>query len=98
MTQQYLLGEVLLILADLQAAASAPKAADDVEALRHTAENVPLGALPVIVERAEWLVDAWCWDSLARGDVDAFDRQAAAGAELFEFGVCSGLIVERDID
>jgi hypothetical protein len=34
------------------------------------------------------LADELCWDSLDRGDVAAFARQCACGAELREFCVC----------
>jgi hypothetical protein len=46
------------------------------------------------VTRALDLTDAGCWDSLSRGDTTAFARQAAIGAQLFEFGVCAGLLAK----
>ncbi len=38
------------------------------------------------------LAECLCWESLNRGDTDAFTRQAAVCAELHEFGVCAGLL------
>ena len=40
------------------------------------------------------LAEALCWDSLNRGDIAAFTRQAAVCAELHEFGVCACLLTE----
>jgi hypothetical protein len=42
--------------------------------------------------RALELIDGLCWESLHRGDIAAFDHQAALGAELHEFGVCASLL------
>src|ERR1022692_4309590 len=46
----------------------------------------PVGALA--------LTDGRCWESLNRGDLAAFTRQAKVCAELHEFGVCAGLLEE----
>jgi len=35
-----------------------------------------------------------CWDSLSRGDVTAFARQARFSAELRQFGICARLLSE----
>ncbi len=81
MTQQYLAGELSLLLARLQA----------------TATDRPLTALTSVVVRALALTDRLCWGSLQRGDTAAFTCQAAACAELREFGLCAGLLEEDNL-
>ncbi|TDO35146.1 hypothetical protein EV643_12432 [Kribbella sp. VKM Ac-2527] len=92
MTQQYLAGELSLLLAQLRAAATDEASARDVFGLRREAETLPLSALVSVTIRAIARADLMCWDSVARGDTAAFDRQAAAAAKLHEFGVCAGLL------
>jgi hypothetical protein len=95
MTQQYLLGELSLILGELQTVATNEAAVRDVAALRREAETRPLAALASVAARALELTDDWCRDSLARGDTAAFARQAAIFVELSEFAVCAGLVEDR---
>jgi hypothetical protein len=95
MTQQYLLGELSLILGELQAVATNESAVRKVVRLRQEAETGPLGALASVTGRALELTDGWCWDSLMRGDSMAFARQSAICSELWEFAICSGLAEER---
>ena len=95
MTQQYLLGELSLILGELQAVAANEAAVRDIARLRREAEAGSLAALASVAARALKLADGWCWDSLLRGDSAAFARQAAICAELWEFAVCAGLIEDR---
>jgi hypothetical protein len=94
MTQQYVAGELSILLARLQAVTADETAARDVAALRREAETRPLAALPRVVVRALALDDGLCWDSLARGDEAAFTRQAHVGADLREFSVCAGLLTD----
>jgi hypothetical protein len=94
MTQQYIVGELSILLAQLQAVAADEGAARDVAGLRREAETRPLAALPRVVVRALALDDGLCWDSLARGDTTAFTRQARVGADLREFSVCAGLLAD----
>jgi hypothetical protein len=94
MTQQYIAGELSILLAQLQAVAADETAARDVAALRHEAETRPLSALPRVVLRALALDDGLCWQSLTRGDGAAFTRQARVGADLREFSVCAGLLTD----
>jgi hypothetical protein len=95
MTQQYRLGELLLILGELQAVATNEAAVRDIARLRREAETGPLTALAAVATRALGLTDGWCWDSLTRGDSVAFARQAAISGELWEFAVCAGLVEEH---
>jgi hypothetical protein len=92
MTQQYLAGELSVLLEQVQAVATSNAARCQVCSLRHEAETEPVWALGGVTVRALALTEALCWDSLCRGDTAAFTRQAAVGAALREFGVCAGLL------
>lgn len=96
MTQQYLLGEVSVRLAQLQAMGLEPSLARTVASLRREAETSPPGELPAVLARTFSATDAICLDSLARGDITAFSAQVACAAELREFGACAGLIQDFD--
>jgi hypothetical protein len=95
MTQQYLAGELSVLLAQLQAVATNQVAVRDVAQLRREAENGPVTALPSVVVRALALTDRLCWDSLQQGDTAAFSCQAAICAELRDFGICARFLEER---
>jgi hypothetical protein len=92
MTQQYLVGELSLLLGQLQTVATNRAFVGDIARLRHEAETLPSTALSPVAERALDLADALCWDAVNRGDMVGFRRQAQASAELHEFGVCAGLL------
>ncbi len=94
MTQQYLVGELSLILGELQVVAPNEAAVGDVARLRQEAETTPPAALGPVVVRAVTLTDRLCWDALTRGETAAFIREAAICADLREFGVCAGLLEE----
>jgi hypothetical protein len=94
MTQQYLAGELSLLLAQLQAVASETIWSRHLARLRHEAETMPLMTLPSVAVRALALADRMCWDSLTRGDAAAFIGQAAISAELWQFVVCADLLSE----
>lgn len=94
MTQQYLAGELSLLLGQLQAAMTDEASALALARLRQRAETGPRSALAAIVVRALAVADWVCQDSLIRGDAAAFTRLAALGAEMSEFGVCAGLLEE----
>ncbi|HEV8420217.1 MAG TPA: hypothetical protein VGR13_02535 [Actinomycetota bacterium] len=95
MTQQYLLGELSLILGELQAVVTDEAAVRDIARLRQEAETGPLAALASVAARGLELTDGWCWESLMRGDSAAFAREAAICAELWEFAICAGLVEDR---
>jgi hypothetical protein len=94
MTQQYLVGELSLILGELQAAATSAVVVRDVALLRQEAETTAPAALGPVVSRAVRLVDRVCCDALTQGESAAFIRDTAIYAELWEFGVCAGLLEE----
>jgi hypothetical protein len=92
MTKQYLVGELSVRLARLEAAAAGGSAVRDVEYLRRKAEASTFEGLTWVLLRALVLNEALCWASLARGDVAAFERQAEIAADLDDFGICSRLL------
>jgi hypothetical protein len=94
MTQQYLSGELSLLLGQLRAGATNEALVVEVAHLRQRAETGPCSALASVVVRALDVTDRVCWESLTRGDAAAFTRAAEVGAELREFGVCAGLLGE----
>ena len=95
MTQQYLAGELSVILGEAQAAATSEACARRARDLRLEVESAPVTALSSAAARALALINSLCWESLARGDTAAFARQAAVCAELHEFGVCAHLLNEE---
>jgi hypothetical protein len=93
MTQQYLIGELLVQLERLQAATAAP--VEDVTRLRRQVEAMPVTWLAAETNHALTLADRLCWESLSRGDIVAFSRQAPVCADLRLFGLCAGLITDE---
>ena len=96
MTQQYLIGELSVRLEELQATAH-QAAARSVACLRREVETRPVAGLALAAAQAVALADSMCWDSLSRGDVTAFARQARFSAELRQFGICARLLNENYI-
>lgn len=94
MTRQYLAGQLSVLLEQVQAVSTTEAAGQDAWSLRLAAETGPVQALGWVTVRALALTERLCWDSLNRGDIAAFSRQAAAGAALREFGVCAGLLTD----
>ncbi len=94
MTRQYIAGELSLILGELQTVATSPATASAAARLRHEAEIVPFTALASVAVRGLELTDRACWDSLTGGELRAFDLEAAICTELWQFGVCAGLLEE----
>ena len=92
MTWQYLAGELSVLLGQLQAATTTEASGRDAWSLRQAAETEPITALGSVTIRALALTERLCWDSLNRGDIAAFNRQAAVCAELHDFGVFAGLL------
>jgi hypothetical protein len=91
MTQEYLIGELSVHLEQLQATI-ASAAGPDVARLRQHVETCPFSQLASALCEALTLADGLCWQSLSRGDTAGFSRQAAASAQLRQFGVCARLL------
>jgi hypothetical protein len=64
MTQQYLAGELSVLLARLEAVATDQTAVREIAQLRRGAEIGPVTALPSMVVRALALTDRLCWVGL----------------------------------
>ena len=94
MTQQYLVGELSLILGELQAVATNEAALHEITRLRQEAETTPPAALSPVVKRAVELTNRVCWDTLERGGAATFVREVVICVELRELGVCAGLLQE----
>lgn len=92
MTQQYLVGEMSMLLARLQSLATDRDIAVGIGGLRQEAEQRGVCALAGVELKALELADRMCWRSLHLGDLDGFAIQAATSAQLREFGVCAGLL------
>lgn len=96
MTQQYITGEVSLILGELERLATDDETSDRVARLRREAETQvgPSPALTSVLVQALQLTDGSCWDLLAQGETAAFAREAMVCHDLWQFGVCAGLLEE----
>jgi hypothetical protein len=92
MTQQYLIGQLSVLLGDLPPAPSERLAAA-VHDLRHEVESCPLAMLPRLASQAVNLTDAICWAALERGDSDGFCGCAKAAFALGEFTDSASLFV-----
>ena len=93
-TQQYLVGELSLLLSNVAAVAGDDACAREIVQLRYATEALPPSELAGVAIRALRLVDALCWAALCRGDIGAFNDQVEVTGRLYEFGVCAGLLDE----
>lgn len=94
MTQQYLAGELSVLLAEMQTTVNDQAAARTTARLRGEAETLPVTALAAVAARALDLINAACWESVASGDTTAFHRQVVVAGQLYDFGICAGLLTE----
>ncbi|MDA8386919.1 MAG: hypothetical protein M0Z88_11785 [Actinomycetota bacterium] len=96
MTQQYLVGELSLLLGELQVEVCQREFSQKVACLRQTLEHSPVARLSEMAWQALELADDVCWDSLERADASALICQANTCAKLREFAVCAALIDEDE--
>jgi hypothetical protein len=91
MTQQYIVGELSSLLAELRPAPSESltNALDD---LRRKVEVDPPARLPRLAREAMDLTDAICWAALEAGDPGSFRRYADGAAMLQEFTLSAKLL------
>ena len=90
MTQQYVLGEISVLLADLE-----PTAAEwqsTLHRLRRHVELSPVARLPALAQDVLNVTDSICWTALERGELARFSRCARSAAELGDFLDCAGLL------
>jgi hypothetical protein len=90
MTQQYIVGELSSLLAELQPAPGEwPVAIDD---LRREVERSALSGLPRLACEVMDLTDMICWAALEQGDVSGFCRCAKTAVALRDFTANAGLL------
>ena len=93
MTQQYLIGQFSLLLADISPPPG-DRCAAAVRDLRREVERSPVRMLPQLAREAMVLSDVICWGALERGDAIGFCRYAKAAVALGEFTDAAGLSAE----
>jgi hypothetical protein len=93
LTQQYLVGELSLLLGALEPAPSV-LLGNAVHDLRRSVELGPLPILPELAREAMELSDSICWTALEQGDVGGFSRYAGAAVALWEFTINANLMTE----
>jgi len=91
MTQQYLIGELSSLLADLQPVPDEGLGGAVHDLLRDV-ETGPVSGLPKLAEQALTLTGLICWTSLERGDVTRFCRNVDTDVELREFMASANLL------
>ena len=94
MTQQYLAGELSVLLAQLTAVAAGQESLESALRLRRLAETLPVSALGLVLAGALDLIDDLCWESLEHDDAAAFAEQAGIGADVRDFGVSARLLAD----
>jgi hypothetical protein len=90
MTQQYIVGELSVLLAGLH-----PVPGELLEAvgkLRHEVESGPLLMLPRRAREAITLTDIICWVALEQGDVSGFRMHADVAVALRELTANANLL------
>lgn len=92
MTQNYLVGEMSVLLAELHQATVGDKLAGDFACLRRQAEDGPLSGLGSVARQALALADRSCWHSLLQGDTAAFLRCVELTGGLSDFVACARLL------
>jgi hypothetical protein len=90
MTQQYLVGQLSVLLGELQPPPGEWLAA--VNHLRGEVESSPLPQLPQRAREALQLTDTICWAALEHGDVSGFYRCATTAGALRDFSANARLL------
>ena len=81
MTEQYLIGQLSVLLEELQPP-PAERLAGAVRDLRRAVESSPPHMVGKLAHDAIDLTDVICWDALERGDAGGFRRCAKAAVAL----------------
>jgi hypothetical protein len=90
-TQQYLIGQLSVLLEGLQPSPG-ERLADAVRDLRREVESCAPWKLAKLAHQAMDLSDTICWDALERGDSNGFGRYSRAAVALGEFTDSSRLL------
>lgn len=93
-TEQYIIGELSVLLVGLEAVAPDEESACEFARLRVETETAAFERLPKMALEALRLIRGLCRDSLARGDLRALTSQATMAAELREFAVSARLLAD----
>jgi hypothetical protein len=93
MTQQYLIGQLSVLLEELQPSPG-DRLAAAVHELRREVECSPLRMLPGLASEAIGLTDLICFDAVERGDARELARCAKAAVALGEFTDAARLLPE----
>jgi len=91
LTQQYIVGELSSLLAELESARDG-FLRDAVGSLRHEVESSSVSKLPQLAQEALDLTDLICRSALEQRDADAFCRSLAAASALGDFAVAASLL------
>lgn len=91
MTEQYIIGELSSLLADLQPAPD-ELLGGALRDLRREVEASPVSKLPPLAQHAITLTDRICWVTLGRGDVARFCRDVDTAVALREVAVSANLL------
>jgi hypothetical protein len=91
LTQQYIVGELSSLLAELEPAGE-DSVRDAVGSLRYQVECSSVSMLPRLAQDALELTDLICRSALDHGDADAYRRSVTAGTALRDFTVAAGLL------
>jgi hypothetical protein len=90
MTQQYIIGQFSLLLAELEPSSAEWLVA--VHDLRREVESSPLPMLPPLAREAMTLTDMICCAALEEGNVSGFCRYAETAVALREFAADADLL------
>ena len=93
-TEQYIIGELSVLLVQLEIVAPDEESACEFARLRAETEKASFEMLPNIALEALRLIRGLCRDSLARGDLRTLTFQATMAAELRDFAVSARLLAE----
>ncbi len=90
-TQQYLVGELSILVGELHRSARGARP-DGIEELRRDVERAGPDQLAALAAEAIAHADRLCWASLEGGDLAAFLGQAAVAAALGDFTHAARLV------
>ncbi len=94
MTWYYIVGELSLLLMEMEGVASDDEEARIIHRLRARAERACRADLPGVAVEALEFADGMCERSLLAGDAGRFSKQLEISSELLVFGLSAGLINE----
>jgi hypothetical protein len=91
MTQQYIVGELSCLLAELQPGPD-ERLGGTADQLRRKVEVAPPALLPQLAREAIDLTETMCWADLEQGDMGGFCRHAKTATALRHFTASASLL------